>query len=254
MHPTEMRPGWQALVAGGIAALVGLTEIITRYRSDPRRAVTSLPALVYIVLNGGAGALALYLVRSFGWTFGHASNVTLWRILIAGFGALALFRSSLFVAKIGNTNVGVGPSAALEGLLGALDRDVDRKCALAISKEVTEANLAGLNPQAVMSALPVLCLALMQNFPAGDQALLGADLSKVENDDKLPAEAKVRAVVIQLSRYLSAEMVVGVLTDARPLFVIPPREPAVAVLEQTKKLASPSPETDGDEQMGGGAT
>jgi hypothetical protein len=240
-----MAAGWQALIASALAGSVGLTELVTRYRSDPRRAVVSLAAVLYVALNAGAGAAALYLVRAFGWTFGHASNVTLWRILIAGFGALALFRSSLFVAKIGGASVGVGPSALLEGLLGMLDRDVDRKCAKDISKQISEADLAELNPETVVSTLPVLCLALMQNFPAGDQALLGAEMSKIGNEEDLTDQAKMRAVLIQLAKYLGADLVGRVLHDVRSLLVLPPPEAARAVLKEAKKAPEPEAQVRG---------
>ncbi len=56
-----------------------------------------------------ASSVSTYLVRAFGRDFGQPSHVTLWRVLIAGFGAIAVFRSSLFVAKVGGSEVNVGP-------------------------------------------------------------------------------------------------------------------------------------------------
>lgn len=228
--------GWQYAITGAIAGLVGLAEILARYKSDPLYSLKQPPAWVYVIVNAGAGVLALVLVRAFGWTFGQTTNVTLWRILVAGFGAVALFRSSLFVTKVGGSDVNVGPSLVLQAILDTFDRYVDRKSAREISKILTANELTGLNPAAVMTVLPVLCLTLMQNFSSSDQALLGAALNAIQTDDALGSDAKMRAVVIQLAKYLGPDLVKGVLTGARSLFVTPPAA-RTAVLQEARRIA-----------------
>jgi len=234
---------WQAVIVGAIAGLVGLAELVSRYRSDPTFVLRkSTAAWLYIGLNAAAGVTALFLIRAFGWTFGQTSNVELWQILVAGFGAIAFFRSSLFITKIGNSTVPVGPALVLGSLLDACDRDVDRKSAEDMSKVMMQDHLGGLDPVTVQYALPVLTLALMQNFQPGEQAQLAADLANVRGDDKLSAEAKMRAVTVQLAKYLGSDLVVHVLTNARDVFVAPttPRviaPPPEAVIEQAKRLA-----------------
>jgi hypothetical protein len=239
--------GWQALIVGVLAGFVGLAELVNRYRSDPWYAVTrSVAAWVYIGLNALAGVGALLLIRAFDWSFGQTEHVDLWRVLIAGFAALAFFRSALFIARIGDTDVGVGPSLVLGALLDACDREVDRRSAERMSEVVRDSELEGLDPDKVMFALPVLSLALMQSFPASDQAQLGAELVVLRNDDTLSPEATMRAVIIQLSKYLSPALVAQVLTDAREIFVATPAapsqspaaaEPAALIEEARRQLA-----------------
>jgi hypothetical protein len=217
----------QAVIAGLIASGVGLAEITTRYRSDPGRALRTLAAKLYLALNAGAGIGALFLIDTLGWKFGQSHHVTAWRILVAGLGALAFFRSSLFMAKIGGADVPVGPNIVLEGLLNACDRDVDRKCADAIAADLREEDLTGLDPMTTMTNLPVLCLSLMQNFPPSDQALLGAELNKIRTDRVLLPKAQVRAVIVQLAKFLSADLVLGVVRDHKELLSSPyPEAPA----------------------------
>lgn len=218
----------------------------------------SVAAWLYIVLNAGAGVGALFLIRAFGWTFGQTSNVDLWRILVAGFGAIAFFRSSLFITKIGNTTVPVGPSLVLGSLLDACDRDVDRQSAEEMSKVMLQENLGGLDPVTVQYALPVLSLALMQNFPPGEQAQLFADLSNARGDDKLSPEAKVRAVAIHLAKYLGSDLVLQVLANAREVFEAPtvPRvitPPPEAVIEEAKRLTEGAAAKPPEGQPGEGA-
>jgi hypothetical protein len=259
-----MAVGWQALIVASLAGLVGLAELLGRYRSDPKYALRHSPAAwLYIVLNAGAGVVALFLIRAFGWTFGHTDHVVLWRILIAGFGAIAFFRSSLFMAKIGGSDVGVGPSLVLGTLLDACDRDVDRKSAEDMSKVMRPERLAGLDPNSVMYALPVLCLALMQNFAAGEQAQLFADLTNVRTNETLSPQAKMRAVSVQLAKNLGSQLVCEVLINAREVFETPSEAqqvmappPAARVIEEAKKLASqvaeaPTHEGDGGQGEGG---
>jgi hypothetical protein len=237
-----MSVGWQALLVGLLAGLVGLAELVSRYKSDPTYALRrSAAAWLYIILNAVAGVAALFLIRAFGWTFGQSDHITLWRILVASFSAIAFFRSSLFVTKIGDTSVGVGPSLILGALLDAFDRDVDRKSAENMSGVMKSANLAGLDSDRVTYALPVLCLALMQNFPPGDQAQLGAELATIRQDKTLSPETKMRVVIVNLAKNLGAPVVEKVLTTAREVF-LPPAPPPVAappaevVIEKAKQL------------------
>jgi hypothetical protein len=157
--------------------------------------------------------------------------------------------------------VGVGPSLVLGSLLDACDRDVDRKSAEDISKVMRPEVLAGLDPNSVMFALPVLSLALMQNFPAGDQAQLFADLTNVRTDDTLSPQARMRAVTVQLAKNLGSKLVCEVLINAREVFEIPSgppspvtAPPALLVIEEARKLASeptpPTADVDGADEEG----
>lgn len=249
-----MHVGVQALIVAVSAGAVGLAELVSRYRSDPRYMLRrSTAAWLYIALNAGAGLVALALIRAFDWTFGQDEHVELWQALVAGFGAIAFFRSSLFITKIGNTEVSVGPSLVLGALLDACDRDVDRKSAEEISKVMLRENLGGLDPATVQYALPVLSMALMQNFPPGEQAQLFADLSNVRSDVNLSPEAKMRAIAVHLAKYLGSELVLQVLINARDVFEATPRSitpPPDAVLEQAKRITE---EANAGGAGGGGA-
>jgi hypothetical protein len=231
--------GWQALIVASLAGFVGLAELLSRYRSDPKYVLGRPLAWVYILINALAGLGALLLIRALGWRFGQTQHVDLWRVLVAGFGAIAFFRSSLFVTKIGGTVVGVGPSLVLGAVLDACDRAIDRKSAERLSEMMKPELSKGLDPDKVMAALPVLCLALMQNFPSGDQAQLGADLSNIRNDKTIALDTRMQAVVIQLAKHLGDEVVRHVLKNGREVFVAG-QPPAQAVIEQAKKELSES--------------
>lgn len=217
-----MAVAWQALIAGALAGSVGLAELLGRYRSDPTHVLPrSVFAYLYVLINVGAGVAALLLITALNWTFGQSSHVDLWRILVAGFGAIAFFRSSFFVTRIGSATVNIGPSLVLGALLDACDREVDRMSAERMAEVMDVQELSGLDPASVMYALPVLSLALMQNFPAAEQAQLGAELAGIRNAETLGEQAKMRAILVQLAKYLSTDVVRNVLVHGREAFLGP---------------------------------
>jgi hypothetical protein len=197
-------------------------------------------AYLYVLINGFAGVGALLLIRALDWNFGHADHVDPWRILVAGFGAIAFFRSSFFVTKIGGASVNIGPSLVLGALLDACDREVDRMSAEKMSEVMGAQELAGLDPAGVMYSLPVISLALMRNFPAAEQAQLGAELAGIRNDETMGQHAKMRAVLVQLAKYLSSDVVLKVLKNGRAAFLPPAAPPtqvasAETLIEQAKR-------------------
>lgn len=224
----------QLVIAGGLAGLVGLAEIVARYRSEPGFALKRPTAWSYILLNVAAGVGAVFVVRAFGWTFGQTENVDLWRSLVAGFGALAVFRSSLFVTKVGETEVNVGPSQVLTSLLDTFDRAIDRKCAENLADGISQDELEKLDPLQVTSTLPVLCLALMQNFSAADQALLAGELGKIQGNTLLKPRAQMQATIVQLAKFLGNDLVGKVLKASAPILAEPTT--VEKVLEEARAL------------------
>lgn len=210
-----------------LAGLVGVGELLSRYRSDPVYSLVRVPAAwVYVLINAGAGVAALLLIEEFGWTFGASGDtVNLWRVLVAGFGAMAILRSSLFTARIGSQDVDVGPSLVLGAILEACDRNVDRKSAGRIVQGVADL-VSGLDASRVLFTVPVVCLALMQNFPPSSQAQLAADLKKIQEDPNFDPGQKAVVVVVTLTKYLGSELVQKVVQQLRPILV-PATSPAV---------------------------
>ena len=95
---------WAAVaVLGGV---VGASELISRYKDAPGAAIKSWPAIFYIVINSAASVAALGLIHANAWF--AASRWT--QILMAGVSAMAFFRTSLFVVRAGDRDVGIGPS------------------------------------------------------------------------------------------------------------------------------------------------
>jgi len=173
-----------------MGAGTGLGELVSRYKDRPTAAIKSKPGLVYLFINAAASATALGLVFTFGWKFGASGDAVIpTRLLIAGFGAMALFRSALFTVRIGNSDVGVGPSTFLSLVLASCDRGVDRLQAEQRAKTTGDL-MANVDYEKAKDGLPEVSLALMQNLDPADQTALSVQLQKLEGRDDLSNHAK----------------------------------------------------------------
>lgn len=154
------------IVVGILGAIIGATEIISRYRDEPVEALATLPGFVYLVINIAATLFALFLTRLFGWTFGASTEAGIrWvQVFAAGFGAMALLRASFFTVRVGEEEVSVGPSKFLQTILISVDEGVDRERARSRSNRVSRI-MADVSFEKAYQALPAYCFALMQNLP-----------------------------------------------------------------------------------------
>ncbi len=120
--------GVYALLAGLFGAVVGASELVSRYRDEPTRALTSAAGLTYMLMNGIVSGLAFGLLTRYAIAmFPGLANDPLMRSVVAGFGAMAVLRSKFFTLRTAKgEDVSVGPDAAVSAFLDAADRGVDR--------------------------------------------------------------------------------------------------------------------------------
>jgi hypothetical protein len=171
-----MGPYIAAVLLGG---MVGAIELATRYRDQPIALVKLLSAWVYVAVNAAASGFALLFIHTFNWHFGASASpngITIIQVLVASFGAMVLFRSSIATVRVGDQDVPIGPSVVLSSLLAIADRAVDRKRGSGRSKDVARI-MKGVSFQKAYIALPTYCLALLQNVSPAEQE----ELSKAVN-------------------------------------------------------------------------
>jgi hypothetical protein len=173
------------LAAAALGGLCGVGELVARYRDEPARALRRPPALLYIGVNALAAAGAFWLLLLFNWRVVEGLRepaLTAVRVLTAGTASMALFRSSFFTLRVGDQDVGMGPSCFLQAILAATDRAVDR--ARAVERAAAVGRLLTNIPFAeIKTALPALSLALMQNLPESEQRLLADEIRELEAAD-----------------------------------------------------------------------
>jgi hypothetical protein len=197
-----------------LGILVGLAELVSRYRDAPQSVLYKPPALVYLALNGAASGLALALIRAYGWTFGAAADTARWtQLLVAGVGAMALFRTSLFTVRAGDHDIAVGPATFLQIFRDAADRAVDRLRASDRSLQVGDL-MDGLDYKKASEGLIPYCLALMQNVPDDEQQKLVQGVKLLDTEPIEPA-IKVRILGLLLMNVVGPDVLTAAVDALR---------------------------------------
>jgi hypothetical protein len=208
------------IVVALLGAAVGGAELVSRYRDAPQTAVVTRPALLYIFLNMAASVIALAFVRAFGWTFGAGPNLRWTQVLVAGIGAMALFRTSLFTVRAGDRDIGVGPGSFLQTLREAADREVDRVRAHARGATVAKL-MQGVDFQKAEQILVPYCLALMQNVPEDEQKKL-LNAVKTLTADETEGAIKVRMLGLHLLSVVGPAVLTAAVEALRGELKTPP--------------------------------
>ncbi len=187
-----MTPGLDYVAVAALGALVGLTELVTRYRDEPLAGVASPPSLFYLAVNAVVALVGLGLVRVFDWTLGVGGGpggderVRAVQVLVAGVAAMAALRSSLLTIRLGNQDVAIGPGSVVRGLLATADAAVDRHRGWSRDRDVRAMDTVAFAKAA--EALPAYCLGLMQNLSPADQAQMAeriAEIRRMRADDRV---------------------------------------------------------------------
>ncbi len=189
------------IVVGLLGAALGTAELVSRYKDAPTEAIRTWPAILYLGVNVFASTGAYALAEVFGWHLNLGDEKSTasaqWTlVLVCGLSAMALFRSSLFIRRIGDRDVGVGPSSFLQVFLTAADAEVDRRRAISRATAVSEI-VQNVDYAKAFAALPPYCLALMQNLPDDAQRDLRKALELLDKDP-MPAELKIRVLGLEL--------------------------------------------------------
>ncbi len=136
-HATANSAG--AIVAYSAAASflfgvsVGLSEILSHYRDEPLLATATPVGMVYLVLNGLLSLAAFVVLRKYPTQiFPAVKDDYFLTAVIAGFGAMAVFRSKLFTYRTDDgKDVAIGPSIVLDTIFKTIDAKIDRSRATA---------------------------------------------------------------------------------------------------------------------------
>ncbi len=115
---------FRAVVATAVfGMLFGASEIISRYRDEPFKAVVSPYGLVYLAVNAAISIAALAMIFHFDQFFSALAASDLRATLAAGFGATIVMRSRLIVLRAADgREIPIGPDFVIKTLLGTVDK------------------------------------------------------------------------------------------------------------------------------------
>lgn len=194
-------------VAGGIAGAVAACELISRYRDRPRDLLHAASAWFYLLLNVLAGCAALFSIRSLGWDFGadDGDAGAFVRVLVAGFGSMALFRSSLFNVRLGGEDVPIGPATVTALALDAADRGVDRFQARRRANLVAKV-MSGISFDRSREVLPSYTINLLEGLRSDAQRRLAEEVDELDKSSTMSERVRVQALGLAVMRASGADV------------------------------------------------
>jgi hypothetical protein len=189
---------WPAIGAPFLAILlgelVGFSEIISRYRDEPLRASFNAYGVAYLAINGFLAWIAFFVLRRFPATFPSLVGRPYYTAVFAGFGAMAVFRSKLFVFRSDDgKEFPVGPDIVLSAVLKIVDRKIDRLRAarrqrLVFSKAAEITGLIGSNADFGLAAsFLVVAMSSFQNLSDVEKQKIETAATSLKEDKDLVA-------------------------------------------------------------------
>jgi hypothetical protein len=176
-----------------IGVATGATELMSRFRDRPFDALVSQPGLFYMAINGGAGALGLYLLLR--WDIGPADPAQ--QVLLAGVSAMAVFRSGVFTTRIGGKDVNFGPDLVIRAFLDVLDREYDRERAFRRAQLIS-ALMGGLDFTGAKESLSEVCFSLLQNVRPEERTAFASEMERIAGLPGMSDEARAMALGLSL--------------------------------------------------------
>jgi hypothetical protein len=219
-----------------LGAIVGVTEILMRFRDEPIWAINSSPGSLYALLNGTSSLLAFCLIRYLDIWFGAAprseiGNVL--QVLTAGLGAMSFLRSGIFVSKTNadDKETSFGPAIILQRVLDVLSSQVDRQRAIQRDKFVASA-AQRIRTDEDLSHFAFYASSLMQTLSDEQTQNLHLAMTEVQSNPQVPLFRKNQVCLLLLLNLLGEDALKAALdrmTDSeQPRTPLPPPTPDLA--------------------------
>ena len=122
-------PNVDYVAVAALGGMVGVAELVSRYRDAPTRALLTIPATLYVAINAAAALAALavaFAIRPLEVQGVPANSLHWAEVTIAGLGAMTILRSSVFNVRNDEQNIAIGPAALLQTLMDSTDRSLAR--------------------------------------------------------------------------------------------------------------------------------
>jgi len=204
--------------AAGLGALVGISELVSRYTDSPERALFAWAGLLYIAVNILAAGTAFGLAHGFDLLKLSAQSLParlLTEALVSGLGAMAFFRSAVFTVRVGGSDVAVGPASVLQLILNAVDRAVDRERARPRAEFISRL-MNGISFNAAADVLPRFCFSAMQNVSAADQQALLDWIKVIRSDSETDDDQKSLLLGLRLLNIVGDKVLESTITGLGP--------------------------------------
>jgi hypothetical protein len=202
--------------AAGLGALVGVSELVSRYTDSPENALLTWPGVLYVLVNVLAAASAFGLTHGFDLLhLDEQSARLLTETLVAGVGAMAFFRSSVFTVRVGGSDLAVGPASFLQTIMNAVDRACDRKRARPRAEFISNL-MQGVAFDVAAEILPQFCLSAMQNVGLAEKQLVLESIKQIKANKDIEDDQKSLLLGLQLLNVVGRDVLVSTINGLGP--------------------------------------
>lgn len=172
-------------------ASVGLSEILSRYRDEPLLATATNAGVSYLAFNGIISMVAFGVLRKYPAKIFPALQGDLFlTAVVAGFGAMVIFRSKLFTFKSSDGNeYPIGPAIVLDTILKMIDSKIDRRRATERQTRVFNA-LVDINDFPKTADYFEASLLSFQNLSQDDKTQISTTINQYRTTAKWPDKLK----------------------------------------------------------------
>ena len=203
-----------------IGGCIGIGELISRYKDDPYEAIANRHAVAYTLVNVLASVIALLALKTMnldgvvdGIDGEGVASHRVGYVLLAGFGAMGVLRSSAFTMRVGKDDISIGPSALLQVILSATDRAVDRSRAQ-VRAEMMAKTMRSIQFNQIQDSLPELAFAMMQNVKSEEREGFSNGLAQLR-EKKIDEVTKSICLGLSLSNIVGQGVVDAAVTALR---------------------------------------
>lgn len=206
-------------------ALVGLSEILSRYRDEPLLAATTASGVAYLMLNGFISIAAFAVLRRYSASVFPAVKDDLFlTAIVAGFGGMTVFRSKLFTYRATDgKEYAIGPAIVLDTVLRTIDHKIDRRRATERQAKVTAA-FSQLNDFDRVSQYIEASLNSFQNLTPEEKGEITEVIGEYRKS-QWPAELKIMALGFAFLNIAGEENFDEVVRNIQAFLATPPAQP-----------------------------
>jgi hypothetical protein len=158
--------------------LVAFAELLSRSSEGASEIFKALPAYIYFLINGMASALSYWLITDSHILPDQTGLPEAMKIILAGFSAMAILRSSFGSVKVGGVVYEAGIAPIVQVFLIAAERAFDRKRSR-IDLQDLSTIMENVDFAKANKDLPTLCVMSLQNLPASEQKRIGNEVSEL---------------------------------------------------------------------------
>ena len=193
------------LISGFLGAFLALSELLSRYR-NLRSILCSASAWMYMIINIVASFFCYYLASEYQDKVTFFSNPLI-RVLLSGFSAMVILRSSFYSYhdKDSNKTINIGIAAILQTFLDVSERSFDQEQSISTITKVTEI-MKEVDFNKASSELTTTCLNLMHNVSSEEQKRLSDSIKTLADSTEFSNEAKSINLGIILSKITGSEL------------------------------------------------